>query len=83
MDWLVPACQMLSPENEAALSIACAVLAALLIGLVLLGFGPLRTWLGLGAWRSRRRAPAVDSDAGLLGTWRLYRRLGRAEPGAE
>jgi hypothetical protein len=65
------ACALLDPAGAGALTLACAVVAALLLAAVAAGFLRLR---------SRPAGPA-DEDGGLLATWRLYRHLGRAAPG--
>jgi hypothetical protein len=77
--WLMPACRLLAPEVRTVFGIACAVLALLLLTVIAIGFGPLRTWIGLG----RAHVPpglSASEESGLLATWRLYRRLGRNHP---
>lgn len=78
MEWATSTCPVLAPEAGAALSIACAVLILLVVTLIALGFGPLRARLG---WPSSPLAPRaeLDSDTGLLGTWRLYHQIERSE----
>jgi hypothetical protein len=44
----MPGCRLLAPEMGTTIGIACAVLALLLLAVIALGFGPLRTWIGLG-----------------------------------
>jgi hypothetical protein len=75
--WLTPMCQWGAADDGTAFGITCAVLAAVLLVIIALGFGPLRTWLGADAGRGRlgRRSTSEASD--LLATWRLYRQLGR------
>jgi hypothetical protein len=75
--WLTPMCQWSATDDATTFGITCAVLAALLLVFIALGFGPLGTWLGMHAGRGRlaRRSPSEAS--GLLATWRLYRQLGR------
>jgi len=58
--------------------ITCAVLAALLLIGIALGFWPLRTWLGLGSARGR----SIREEEGLLAVWRLSRQLGPADRAA-
>jgi hypothetical protein len=74
--WLTPMCQWGAAEDATTFGITCAVLGALLLLFIALGFGPLGTWLGMHAGRGRlaRRSPGEAS--GLLATWRLYRQLG-------
>jgi hypothetical protein len=70
---LAAACGFLDPGSAEGLTLACALVAALLAGAVAAGFLRLR---------SARRVPACGCGAaspdGLLATWRLYRQLGRA-----
>ena len=79
-------CQLLGISEGMLVSVACAVLLALILVAIGLGFGPLRGWLsegslgkthlpgsGLGDGRER---PGVF-DGGLLSTWRLYREFRR------
>jgi hypothetical protein len=75
--WLTPMCQGSATEDATNLGIICAVLAALLLIAITLGFWPLRTWLGVNARHGRlvRRSPGEASS--LFTTWRLYRRLWR------
>ena len=82
-DWLAPTCQWLAPEDAAALGMVCAALGALLLAVIALGFGPLRTWLGLSGADHPLLRSSIGGDGGLLTAWRLYRQLGRAHlPGA-
>lgn len=72
-EWLRPICQPIAPEDIPVLSVICAVLALLVLAAIVLGFGPLRAWLGL------TRALAGDED-GLRVAWRLYREVSRTHP---
>jgi len=82
MDWSTPACQWLGPEAGVALGILCLALAMLLLGVVWLGFGPLRARFGPGKRSAPSDLAAVDGQGGLIVLWRLYRQLGQREPGA-
>jgi hypothetical protein len=77
-DWATSACTMLTPEASAAVSLACAVLFAVLVAAVLVGFGPLRARLG-GSSAHPASHRELDSDAGLFGILRLHRDLRHAE----
>ena len=79
-EWFAPACWQLAPEAELALGIISAVLALLVLALIILGFGPLRAWLGMADAHRSPRSCSVDSDSGLVAIWRLYRRLRCADP---
>ena len=73
--WLTPLCQWGAADDGPLFGLICAVLAALLLTGIALGFGPLRVWFGLGAardWSNR-------ADAGLLTVWRLSRQLDRTD----
>ena len=72
---------MLAPEVGTLLGIACTVLALLLLAAIALGFGPVRTWIGLGRAYVRPGLSASEEN-GLLATWRLYRQLGQNHPSA-
>lgn len=72
-EWFRPVCQRIVPEDVTVLSVICAVLALLVLAAIVLGFGPLRAWLGL------TRASASDED-GLRVAWRLYHEIGRIRP---
>ena len=78
-EWFTATCQMLASEADAPLGMVCAGLGVLLLAVIVLGFGPLRTWFGLPGVAGGRRSQLVDSDAGLLATWRLSRELSRAD----
>jgi hypothetical protein len=72
-------------ESVAVVRGACVALSEALLGVIALGFGPLRDWLGVGAIQAKggRSARSVDGgheayDGGLLDTWRLSRRLRQA-----
>jgi hypothetical protein len=72
------ACLLLTPERAAALGGACVGLALLVLVAIGVGFALLRPWhstpTGPGPWRS----VATGADEGLLGIWRLSRRLSRS-----
>lgn len=74
---VMPSCQALPPQ----LAAVCAVLIALVLTVIGLGFGPLRAWLGMTNGRSSSREPSPACGEGLLSIWRLYQQLGRTEPG--
>jgi hypothetical protein len=76
--WLTPMCQWATADDGPALGLICAVLAALLLAGIVLGFWPLRAWLGLGAARGR----SIRADEGLLAVWRLSRQLGHTDRAA-
>lgn len=61
------------------LAVACAAITLVLVGLILLGFGPLRHWLGL-TEPSSPRSPREHWEGGLLATWRLSRALAQPLP---
>jgi hypothetical protein len=71
------ACLLLTPERAAALGGACLAVALLLVAVIGVGFGLLRSWYATPAGRGLRSQPAIDGDGGLLGAWRLYRQLSR------
>lgn len=77
-EWLTPTCQWFAPEDVAALGMVCAALGALLLAVIALGFGPLRTWIGLPDADDPLLRSSIGDHGGLLTTWRLYRQLGRA-----
>ena len=78
--WLSTICQTLTPQASTALAIGCAVLALLVLALIGLGFGPLRRRLGISPRRSHVGDRSLLGADELLGSWRLYRELGRVEP---
>lgn len=80
--WLTPTCQWLGAGNGATSAIICALLVALLLAGIALGFGPLHAWLGMGAAHDRSGIRSVSAEDNLLAMWRLYRQLGRADPPA-
>ena len=79
-EWLTPTCQWLAAVNGTASAIICGVLAALLVTVIALGFGPLRSWIGRGAAGDPSSHGSMGQAYGLLATLRLYRQLGRADP---
>lgn len=76
-DWFASICTPLDPAVETEMMISCAIFATLLLTLIVLGFGPLRTWLGLQDKQRRSGGLSLD-DGSLLAIWRLWRQLGRA-----
>jgi len=80
MEWLSSICQLFGTQPPAVVAILCIAHAVLLIGLIVLGFGPLRAWLGPAAPRRSPGGQPVAREEGLIATWRLYQRLGRARP---
>ena len=81
MEPLISACALLG-SGSVAVTIACLAVAALLLAAIALGFGPLRSWLAQGGVRAGSPGRVGQVEAGVLGTWRLYRQIGRAEPRA-
>lgn len=75
--WLTPMCQWSATEDATTFGITCAVLAALLLIGIALGFGPLRAWLGMDTTRGRLARRSTGEVSDLLATWRLYRQLER------
>ena len=74
MERLMATCALLG-SGSIAVTVAGLGAAALLFAAIALGFGPLRAWLA-GARVERASAThGGQGDGGLLGTWRLYRRL--------
>jgi hypothetical protein len=75
-DWPTPACGLLDGGSSDAVTLACLVVAVLLVGAIAAGF--------VAAWTAprARRAPAGRSigDARLLDLWRLCRQRGSATP---
>jgi len=78
MDEFVSTCDLLTSEFGATTTLVCVVLGTLLLALIALGFGPLRSWL----------APAVVSRStrhfnhwndGLRDIWYLSRQLRSSE----
>lgn len=80
-DWW-SACPMFGLEWPAA-GITCAVLLALLVAAVALGFGPLRARLDWPASPPESPRAPLDSVAGLWDTWRLVRRLPHVADGPD
>lgn len=74
-DWFAPLCIPLNPAIETEVTISCAILATLLLALIVLGFGPLRTWLGLQDVQRRPDGSSVGDDGSLRAIWRLWRQL--------
>ena len=81
MGGVAPTCSLLAPDAAAALGIICAALALLVLAVIVLGFGPLRMWLGLGTSRRLPGAHLVGDAGGLRETWHLYREFRRVNPG--
>ena len=77
-EWLTPLCQTHAPEAEGMLGLACAALGALLLAVIVLGFGPLRAWIGLIDTSRDPHCRSFTGEGGLLDIWRLYHALGRA-----
>lgn len=74
MERLMATCALLG-SGSVAVTVACLGAATLLFVAIALGFGPLRAWLaGAGVERAAAARGGQD-DWGMLGTWRLYRRL--------
>ena len=68
------ACALLG-SGSVAVTVACLGAAALLFAAIALGFGPLRAWLAGAGVERASAARGGQGDGGLLGAWRLYRRL--------
>ena len=79
MEPLMSACALVG-SGSVAVTIACLAVAALLLAAIALGFGPLRSWLAPGGVRAGSPGRAGQVEAGVLGTWRLYRQLRRPVP---
>ena len=73
--WTTPICRLAAADRPLFSSI-CAVLAVLLLVIIVLGFGPLRTWLGMDMKRGRLAHHSIHEAGNLRVTWRLYRHLG-------
>ena len=80
--WFASICGLFGPEFGLVVGILCAMVATLLLALIVLGFGPLRTWLGLSNSNAGRplRGDMDPATAGVRGIWQLDRELGRAAP---
>jgi transposase len=65
MEALGPTCQLVGSDFGGALPIACAVLGALVLAMIVLGFGPLRGWLEPAASRLPQRPGSDGSPEGL------------------
>lgn len=72
-------CDWLGTDFGAALVVGCLAIAALVLTLIVLGFGPLRAWLQPTVRHKPWSAQVNQGDSGLRATWRLYRRLRSAE----
>ena len=59
-----------------AFGITCAVLGAVLLIIIAIGFGPLRAWIGMDIGRRQLGRHSTSEASNLLATWRLYRQLG-------
>lgn len=68
-------CDWFGSQSGTTVGMACLALGALVLTLIILGFGPLRSWLARVAARGSVRRGVTPGDADLVGTWRLYRRL--------
>lgn len=82
-DWFAPlvgGCDALASELRFGTATICIALAALLIALIALGFGPLRAWLSPASGRRAADGPHGQWEGGLLAAWRLYRRTGTVGP---
>ena len=75
-------CQGFAGSHGTPYVLICALLAALLLAMIALGFGPLRAWIGLAEADCRSSNYSMGEVSSLLATWRLYRQLGRAGPSA-
>lgn len=71
-------CEVFGAQAGSAAAILCMVLVAIVLALIVLGFGPLRGWLGLTSPRGTSRSSLPEE--GLARTWCLYRELGRMGP---
>jgi hypothetical protein len=78
--WFASVCQVFGTEFGVVVGMICVAVAVLLLALIVLGFGPLRTWLGLSNSNAGRplRGYLDPATAELRGIWQLYRELGRA-----
>lgn len=78
--WFASVCQALGMGQGPAFAVICIGVAVLLLTAIVLGFGPLRGWLGLaGPAPSARHRSGIEYE-GLWGIWQLYRQLRRAKP---
>lgn len=76
------ACDLLASGHGVPLGVLCLAVAASLVTLIVLGFGPLRAWLAPTLPSRLAATRAGHWDDGLPGVWRLYRQVRSAHPPA-
>ena len=79
-EWFAPVCQQPTSEAEFMLGAVSALLALLVLVAIVLGFGPMRAWLGMGDAHRSPHHLSTDIEGGILAIWRLYRQFGRMDP---
>src|SRR5258707_478235 len=76
-DWFPMNCHTLTPATSATLGIVCMTFGGLVLFLIVLGFGPLRSWIGLADTGDHPRRSLLHTTESLRMLWCLSRAVGR------
>jgi hypothetical protein len=76
-NWFPMSCHTLAPAASAILGIVCLALGGVVLFLIMLGFGPLRSWIGLADNSYHPRRGLLHNTESLRMLWCLWRAAGR------